>query len=408
MPDPRPATRPRPERDPPWRQPGARLRYAQCWEDADCLLAALEPRAGQCCLSIGSGGENSLALLTRDPARVIVVDVSPAQMAALELKVAAFRTLSHGEMLVLLGAWDDAEGPPPDRRPRDGRAAAVPGPLRQRRLALYQRCRPLLSPPARRFWDQQGALLAAGALHLGRFERYLALFRRWILPLAHRPAHWQALLQTRTLSQRQEWYEQHGQGRLWRWLMRAFCSRRLLGRLGTDPSCLVYGDGSLADLVLERLQQVLVAQDPAANPYLHWILLGRFDRVLPCALRRENHDLIRTRLDRLQLQTTDLQTWLASGAGRIDAFNLSNIFDYLSLQTTQELLQRLHQRATPGARLVCWNRLAERGPQQAPLAGWWPLAPAAGRLQAADRLFFYRRLVVAEARRPGAGAVGHG
>ena len=45
------------------------IRYAQCWEDADVLLAGLAVQPGDVCLSIGSGGENSLSLLTRDPAR---------------------------------------------------------------------------------------------------------------------------------------------------------------------------------------------------------------------------------------------------------------------------------------------------------------------------------------------------
>jgi len=397
-----------------WRQPGDRLRYGQCWEDADCLLAALDPQPGQVCLSIASGGENSLALLTRDPARVIALDISPAQTAALELKMAAFRSLAHGELLVLLGAWDAPEGPAEDRRPHGGPLAPVPRPLRQHRLALYHRCRPLLSPAARGFWDRQGQALGAGLLSLGRFERYLALFRHGILPLVHRPERWHGLLEPATRQQRQHWYEHRWDGWRWRLLFRAFFSRRLLGYLGTDPSCLRYGEAPLADLLLERLRHALVDQDPATNPYLHWILLGRFGSVLPCALRPENFAPIRARLDRLQLHTIDLQGWLAAGSGSagesggpgIDRFNLSNVFEYLSPQATEQLLQRLHARAGAAARLVCWNRLAERGPQRSPLAGWRPLAGAAAALHASDRVFFYRRLVLAEATGAPAAAAG--
>src|SRR5437763_16682991 len=45
------------------------IRYAQCWEDADILLAALEPGPGKRCLSIASAGDNTLALLSRNPER---------------------------------------------------------------------------------------------------------------------------------------------------------------------------------------------------------------------------------------------------------------------------------------------------------------------------------------------------
>src|SRR5262249_38244149 len=96
----------------------SRLRYAQCWEDADVLPTGLDVRPGDVCLSIASAGDNTLALLTRGPARVIALDLSPAQLACLELRVAAYRQLTHGELLELIGS--------------------VPG---RRRNALYQQLR---------------------------------------------------------------------------------------------------------------------------------------------------------------------------------------------------------------------------------------------------------------------------
>ena len=60
------------------------IRYAQCWEDADVLVAALDPQPGHVCLSIASAGDNALALLSRGPARVIAVEggsILPAAQA---------------------------------------------------------------------------------------------------------------------------------------------------------------------------------------------------------------------------------------------------------------------------------------------------------------------------------------
>jgi len=64
---------------------GHRLCYAQCWEDADVLLEALDIQPGHVCLSIASGGDNTLAMLSCGPARVIAMDRNPAQIACLEL-----------------------------------------------------------------------------------------------------------------------------------------------------------------------------------------------------------------------------------------------------------------------------------------------------------------------------------
>ena len=108
------------------------IRYAQCWEDADVLLEALDIRPGDICFSIASGGDNTLAMLAKDPERVVAVDLNPSQLACLELRVAGFRRLDHGALLELIGS-------------RSG----------DRRQELYRECRPLLSTSAAHFWDQQ-------------------------------------------------------------------------------------------------------------------------------------------------------------------------------------------------------------------------------------------------------------
>ena len=65
-----------------------------------------------------------------------------------------------------LGAAPPARGARGDTRPE-----------RQRRLDTLDRLRPGLSGEARRFWDSNAELVAAGVIHTGRFERYLAVFR---------------------------------------------------------------------------------------------------------------------------------------------------------------------------------------------------------------------------------------
>jgi len=87
------------------------IRYAQLWEDADVLVPALEARPGATLVSICSAGDNALAMLTLDPARVVVLDLSAAQIECLAVRIAAYRALSHLEFLELMGSR------PSDRRP---------------------------------------------------------------------------------------------------------------------------------------------------------------------------------------------------------------------------------------------------------------------------------------------------
>lgn len=356
------------------------LRYAQCWEDADSLLAALAVQPHHTCLSITSGGDNTLALLSRGPQRVMAVDLSPAQIACLELKVAAFRCLSYSEMVMLLGA-------------RSQGSLRTLGSLRS---PLYQRCRKELSPSARDFWDNRPQAIAQGILHSGKFERYLALFRRWVLPLVHSPQVWQPIFQGLSPAEREVWYTEQWDSWRWRWLFRAFFSRFTLGHLGTDPDFLRYGDQSLADHLLGRTRYALTTLDPAQNPYLQWIVLGGYDTVLPYALRPENFDAIRQNLDRLTWHTTSLEDFLSQNDRPINRFNLSNVFEYMSESHFQRVLETLHHHAAPEAQMAWWNRLSDRtcSPTSSP---WQPLADLSAQIHQGDPVFFYKRFVVVRA-----------
>src|SRR5690242_17469125 len=162
----------------------SQIRYAQCWEDADILLEGLDIQPGDSCLSIASAGDNALAMLSRAPSRLVALDLSPAQLACVALRVAAYRELSHPELLELIGSR------PSRRRPE-----------------LYRRCRPLLDAAARAFWDAHPAEVAAGVGGAGKFERYFALFRRRVLPLVHRGRAVHALLRGGDFDQRRRFYD---------------------------------------------------------------------------------------------------------------------------------------------------------------------------------------------------------
>ena len=79
------------------------IRYAQCWEDPEILLEALDIKEGDICISIASAGENSFAMLTENPGKVIGIDLNLVQLRLVELKKAAFLSLEYKEMLEFLG-----------------------------------------------------------------------------------------------------------------------------------------------------------------------------------------------------------------------------------------------------------------------------------------------------------------
>ncbi len=350
------------------------LHYAQCWEDGDVMLKALDVRPGQVCLSIASGGDNTLAMLGSSPARVIAIDANPAQIANLELKVAAFRELEYGELLELIGSRES-----------------------HRRGELYARCRRQLSHSARVFWDGRADAVAKGIGGSGRFEQYLGLFRRWILPLAHNRRLTRRLFETSSQDQREQIYTQEWDTWRWRLLCKAFLSRYVMERMGRDPSFFRYAEGSIAKHILGRTQHALTTLTPAENPYLQWILTGRHYVALPYALRAENFDSIRNNLDRIEWHPVSLEEFLArADHGSIDNFNLSDIFEYMSEDSYHRILEMLIDIGHSGGRLAYWNMLV---PRRCPayLAGRLrSLESQADDLALRDKVFFYGAFVLEE------------
>lgn len=355
---------------------GSCLRYAQCWEDADVLLEALDIRPGHVCLSIASGGDNTLALLSRGPERVIAVDVNPAQIACLELKVAAYRLLEYEEVRELLGSL-------PSRR----------------RAQLYRRLRSSVSADARRFWDARVEAISMGIGGAGKFEGYFGLFRSLVLPLIHPRTRVARLLLDGSRAARETFYD--GAWDTWRWRLafRAFFSRFMMSRLGRDPSCFRYVEGDVANRILARTRYALTALNPTDNPYVQWILMGRHTTALPCALRPDCFAAIRANLDRLEWHCCSLEDWLATHDRlAIDRYNLSDIFEYMSTGAYQRLLERLVRAGRAGGRLAYWNLLAERRRPGDLADRLVPMTALARQLHAKEKAFFYSDFILEEIR----------
>ncbi|CAN5700260.1 hypothetical protein BH23GEM6_BH23GEM6_18710 [soil metagenome] len=348
-----------------------RIRYASVWEDADVLCEALRPvAAGGRLLSVASAGDNALALLTLDPAEVVAVDLNPAQLACLELRVVAFRELEDPDLLAFLGvAASDS------------------------RHDTYRRLRGRLSSEAAGFWDAHPELVRGGIIHGGRFERYMRSFRRWVLPLIHSGSTMRALRQRRDQQAQLTFYRDRWDTARWRLLFRLFFSRSVMGRMGRDPALFDHVEGSVGEHILERTRRALSERPTDTNPYLAYIMTGNYpEEARPLYLRARSMPLIRERLARI--------TWVRGGveavAGPFDGYNLSDIFEYMTPADQEKVYCDLLDHARSGARLAYWNLLAPRSRPECFQHRARPLLEVAAELHARDQTWFYRALHVDE------------
>jgi S-adenosylmethionine-diacylglycerol 3-amino-3-carboxypropyl transferase len=312
------------------------IRYANCWEDADLLVEALQVRPGDHVLSIASAGDNSFALLAQQPELVVAVDINPVQLHLCELKKAAFTLADHTAFLSFLGF--------------------APG---GNRLEIYKTLRPQLSAEAQTWWDAHADIISAGIVSQGKFERYFAYFRNRLLPLIHSKKTIAKLFEIKTIAAQKEFYDKHWNTWRWRLFFRIFFSRYVMGKYGRDPEFMKEVKVTVSEYIFGKAQSHLVKPEAQQNLYLHHILAGTFAPQLPLYARKEYFDVIRGNLDRFVVFKGYAEDAIRSH-GKFSAFNLSNIFEYLPSDACRTIGENLCGGATENAKFAYWNLMVPR------------------------------------------------
>lgn len=348
------------------------IRYASVWEDADILCEALGPSSDNGrILSIASSGDNALALLTVNPKEIVAADLSSAQLACVELRMAAFRRLAHPDLLAFLGITPSAD-----------------------RKDTYLQLRADLSSSAAQFWDAHPNAIKDGIIHAGKFERYLRLFGTKILPWIHSKEKRESLLTNRTLSEQTRFYNEQWDTWLWKAFFRVFFSKTLMGMLGRDPAFFEHVEGTVAERIMTRTRHAMTQLPTYNNPYLVYVLTGNYDpQALPRYLRPEYKDTITSNLHKIKLFQGAIQD---ADSGCFDGYNLSDIFEYMNETEFAACYGALVKRANPGARLAYWNMLVPRKAPSALNGQIHHLADISSALHFHDKAWFYQAFLVDE------------
>ncbi len=177
-------------------------------------------------------GDHVLCLLGAGP-KVIMVAGAPEEMALVELKLAALKSLAHGEWLEFLGVK------PSNHRPE-----------------LYLRVRWLLSTETASFWEQNADLLRRGLVGQGELERGLAGFRRFAA-IAVGGARLESFLQLTDLQAQRDAVQRDFRGFLWR----KFAERVLAA--------------AWPGMAMRRLEEAMTASPAKSNAALNWLFAAR-------------------------------------------------------------------------------------------------------------------------------------
>ncbi len=359
-----------------------RIVYSECWEDPLIAGNGLELGAKDDLLCLTSAGCNVLALSLRRPRSIIALDFSAAQNALLQLKIAAIHRLSWEEYVRFLGA-----------RPADNR------------VQLYRsRVRRELPDEARLYFDAAEHQLARGILHEGRFQKYLSLFRRRLLPLIHLKGTVRRLAELGSREERERFYDEVWDNRRWRALFTMFFGRAVMSRLGRDPAFFQYVDGSRVGLeFLARARRALIARSARDNHFLQYVLFGEYEDLEqgPIYLRESSFERLRETTQRIKIVRSDLESFLATQpAGALSALYLSDLFEWVSPQHYEAMLGEIVRATRPGGKMVYWNLLVPRSRPHSMASVIDRHPERSSELHALDRAFVYGSFHVESVRDP--------
>ncbi len=311
------------------------IRYANCWEDADLLYENLKPSKGDNILSIASAGDNSLGFLAFDPEYVLAFDVNPTQLFLSELKQKAIQYLDYDDVLKFLGVNACKD-----------------------RLKLYNTIKSDLSLDAQNFFNNHLNLIQNGIIYSGKFENYFKLFSRFVLPLIHSKSTVDALFSPKNAQQQRDFYNNKWNNRRWKWLFKLFFSKAVMGRFGRDPAFFNEVTSNVGDEIFKRAENHLSSVLVSKNHFLEFQLKGTFKLGLPFYLRPENFHSIKANIHKIKFVKAYLTEIHINE--KFDCFNLSNIFEYMDVDTFKQQAEHIKFLSNPQAKIAYWNLLVPR------------------------------------------------
>lgn len=317
------------------------LVYAQIWEDPVADMAALGIRPDDRMVCISSGGCNVMSYLTAGPAAIDAVDLSPAHVALLRLKLAGAAHLpDHAAFYRFFGMADHpANAALFDRWIAPGLDAETAAFWRARR------------GPGRRI-DLFGRNVYRFGV-LGRFIGAAHLAAR-LAGVDFRP--W---LAARTLEEQRAWFDSAVVPVFDRPLVRFLARRRAtLFGLGIPPAQFdkLAADGEIVAVLRERLRKLL-CDFPNQDNYFAWQALTRGyapgGGSVPPYLEAGRFDALRAAAGRAAVHNASVTDHLAGLPPRSrDIYVLLDAQDWMDDGRLGALWRQIDRTARPGARVL--------------------------------------------------------
>ncbi len=360
------------------------LVYPQIWEDPVADMQALALQPGEDVFCIASGGCNAMSYLTAQPASVTAVDLSPAHVALVRLKVVAAQHLDQAAFFEFFARADTP-----------------------RNVARFDtHILPHLDAPTAAYWQarvrgrRRIEMFARGFYRhgiLGRFIGSVHLLAK-LARVDFRP-----LLAAQTLAEQEAYFDRAIAPLFEKKLIRFLARQRAsLFGLGIPPAqydkLAADGGGDVVPVLRERTRK-LVCDFPVRDNYFLWQAFHRgyapdAAPSVPPNLDAAQFATIQQTANRLRVHNRPMTDLLGTrDAASLDAYVLLDAQDWMTDAQLTALWTQITRTARPGARVLFRTGGASDilpGRVAHPVLSRWSYDPnASARAFAADRSAIY-------------------
>jgi len=370
--------------------------YNQIWEDPVVDLAALDLKPEHRLITIASGGCNVLNYMAANPAKIIAVDLNPNHIALTKLKLAALENLpSYDAFFRFFGQANDKANRP----------------------AYDKYLRPHLDAETRRYWEKDRPLRGRRINMFGKNLYRYGLLGRFI-GILHAVAKLhgkklEPILAARTPEEQRRLFERDIAP------LFDYKSIKLLSKspvslyaLGIPPAQYdeLVAAGDPVSVLRERVER-LACDFPIQENYFAWQAFGRgYDvehkEAVPAYLQRDTYDVIRTRINKVEVHHASLTDFLeAQAPGSLHRYVLLDAQDWMNKDQITALWREIDRTADMRDARVIFRTAGPDSPlpRKLPaevLAPWTYLEAESKAWHAKDRSSIYGGFHVYARRKP--------
>lgn len=309
--------------------------YGISQEDALTEIGALQIDKGDSLLCIASAGEIPLNIAALKELKIVATDVSVNQIRLCRMKQVAATLPDSTKSAAFLGYQEmDPE---------------------ERTQFYIGEIMPLLTQEDAWFWQNHSEAIAGGVVNAARFEKYMQKVSG-IGQMLIGKKNLYKLFDCATIEEQRNVFDSRINGLMVKAIFNLAFHPWIYKNRGIDPAGLTHsGARNIAEFFFNRFRNFCCNTPARENYYLQYTFFGKvlFPEALPEFLQPTNKERLTRNIPNIEFSVGPIEDVLAnSETGSFNKIHLSNIGDWQSVETMNQLFSLISQKTIPGYRIA--------------------------------------------------------